>query len=83
MTNMNDGGPAYPGLVFAGWHPAKGNEWVPSGGMTLRDWFAGMALIGVALGENTPKSVAMAATWAYEQADAMIAEKMMSEKNQA
>lgn len=47
-------------------------------GMTLRDWFAGQALIGMTLGQETVpvQSVAKnAALAAYQYADAMIAER--------
>lgn len=60
MTDeIKDGGPAYP---------------VPTGvkertGMSLRDWFAGQALVG--LGDEY--SVAAAAKIAYQYADAMLA----------
>jgi hypothetical protein len=44
-TNTNDGGPAFPcndhnGCAFAG--------------MTLRDWFAGMAMQGMLIGSSNP-----------------------------
>ena len=63
-----DGGPAFPvadtreGLINT------------SFGMTLRDWFAGMALQGfLSRSDAIGMSLADAlATWAYEQADAML-----------
>jgi hypothetical protein len=57
----NDGGPAFP--VFFGL----------SAGMSLRDWFAGQALITMPHGPAAPKSTDEAARWAYEMADAMLA----------
>lgn len=57
------GGPAFPvslpGVGDNGWH-----------GMTLRDWFAGQALVGLA-----PQSAAVDSTarYAYRLADAMLA----------
>ena len=39
MSERADGGPAFPGPI----HP--GHD-----GMTLRDWFAGQALVGIAPG---------------------------------
>lgn len=50
-----DGGPAFPRQFGEG--------------MTLRDWFAGMALCGD-YDRRDPKSDA---EWAYKQADAMLA----------
>lgn len=40
------------------------------GGMTLRDYFAGQALVGLSVDEHT--SVSKAAHLAYEYADAML-----------
>jgi len=57
-----DGGPAFP------------DEGIP--GMTLRDWFAGMAMTGmhtnVKLNNDSTGHIALEA---YTQADAMIAER--------
>jgi hypothetical protein len=71
-----DGGPAFPNTGNVTWGLK------PSGGMTLRDWFAGMALIGFAAqpsDEDNPE------TWeevlkrippaVYEIADAMLEER--------
>lgn len=62
----------------------QGGDYVP--GMSLRDYFAGQALAGI--GTWTPEhgggvlstSAAMQARalWAYEQADAMLAERNRS-----
>lgn len=49
----------------------------PRSGMELRDWFAGMALIGISLGHNTPNSTRQAAKWAYEQADEMMEQRKL------
>ena len=48
MTKINDGGPAFP-------DPWGANELSrdASTGMTLRDWFAGMALQGLLAGRKT------------------------------
>lgn len=64
MSRMDDkeGGPAFPeGLDL-------------SGGMTLRDWFAGQALAGqeIQYFEFSPEIVAAGA---YALADAMLAER--------
>ena len=63
------GGQAYP----AAWgnHEQGGND-VP--GMSLRDWFAGQALMGIASiqAEGFSLCEGDAAKWAYTYADAMI-----------
>jgi hypothetical protein len=82
---MNDGGPAFP--MPSGWNGLThheehhGND--EQEGMSLRDWFAGMALQGYlaapddgAIARGNP---AVVAEWAYGAADAMIAER----KNQS
>ena len=59
----DDGGPAFP--------PGDG----PIGhrtGMTLRDWFAGQALIVLAMSDNG-SNFDKEATLAYKAADAMLA----------
>ena len=70
--NKNNGGPAFPVRTSS---PAFY-------GMTLRDYFAAKAMQGCCAqgngslgGDGSPKAVAC---WAYEIADAMIAER---EKN--
>lgn len=50
-------------------------------GMTLRDWFAGMALTGI-LSNNEFPSWDLAAQQAYNAADAMLKEKEKREANQ-
>jgi len=83
MTEQpKDGGPAFP---FAATDPS--NEAMQAQGMSLRDWFAGQALI--TLGECNPNlpddpadirrwpdpqiMAVRRAKWAYLQADAMLA----------
>lgn len=73
MSARNDGGPAAPAPVFdkdgyvVGGHP----------GMTLRDWFAGQALAGMATGRDWSTrgdaDMSMLAEQAYIIADAMLA----------
>lgn len=62
---MDNSGPAFPVQLedFRDWaakHPAPG--------MSLRDWFAGMALANDAESDDTAKT----AKWAYKMADAML-----------
>ena len=45
-------------------------------GMTLRDWFAGKAMAAIiAADPNFQLTAETASKWAYEQADAMLAER--------
>ena len=57
----DDGGAAFP---------IRGFE----NGMTLRDWFAGQALLGYCLNDASE-----AAEWSYRVADAMIAKRNKGE----
>ena len=61
-----DGGPAFPLSLEA----AKGYV---GGGMSLRQWYAGMALQGMIASRMTGDKNNIA-EWAFEWADAMIAE---------
>lgn len=65
MTDIKDGGPAFPTSTAA-----EG----PFGGMTLRDWFAGQALIGL-LHPGWEKNSLEAPRQAYLIADVMLAER--------
>ena len=64
---MNDGGPAFP--MLRKWISEPANSSVQtyygatesSGGMSLRDWFAGMALQGELASASTHKSAAATA----------------------
>lgn len=70
-NNKNDGGAAFPGGDSEAGEPYYK-------GMSLRDWFAGMAMMGFAaspsnkVGQWTPEEVAGDA---YGYADAMLAER--------
>jgi hypothetical protein len=69
MSDMKDGGPAFPSKINNDYEIA----FFP--GMTLRDWFAGQALMGMlacgyAHDENTSSFTAAAS---YQMADAMLA----------
>lgn len=85
--NKNTGGPAFPAMVadsygygvgfFVGKDPDGSRQFIETfSGMTLRDWFAGQALITlseqVLVGDESPESLAKCA---YALADAMLAER--------
>lgn len=64
MSNeRNDGGPAFPADSFGSQH---------NPGMSLRDWFAGQALVGFITADDGCGYDA-AAEWSYAHADAMLA----------
>jgi hypothetical protein len=65
MSNKPDGGPAFPRSDELGLHRA-----IP--GMSLRDWFAGMAMQGM-LADGIAHDGAP--RFAYRLADAMLAER--------
>ncbi len=80
-ASRSDGGPAFPQLeVVAGERDGHGDAieayTVSSGGMSLRDWFAGQALAGEMTGyqdvDATRYADAIAAR-CYAVADAMLA----------
>ena len=67
--------PAFPGGF-------TGDTGFIDGGMTLRDWFAGQALVGMGMwmppgfvSANTANAHAARAGFAYALADAMLAER--------
>lgn len=68
---VNDGGRAFPVIP-----PPDGAGYpFPDGGMSLRDYFAGQAMVGLLAGKAMPEGVSWALTvanWSYEQADAML-----------
>ena len=71
--SRKDGGPAYPG----GWTDDPGTEF--DRGMSLRDWFAGMALQGMLANTTITQAVAdnnlgssYVAGQAFHAADAML-----------
>lgn len=82
MAHEKDGGPAFPlhpGIAL----PEQDGDprWL---GMSIRDWFAGQALIGIAIGIDGERVAELAegiragAPWAkaaYVLADAMLAER--------
>lgn len=71
MSKINDGGPAFPMVVVNGFNSVS-----PEGGMSLRDWFAGMAMQGcIAADASGGISNGNITEFAYKVADAMIAER--------
>ena len=77
MSKPNDGGSAYPAMAH------HSDRW-PTGGMTLRDYFAGLALqgemagqsdsngIGVVFSEISDANLVERALFFYRLADAML-----------
>ena len=63
-----DGGPAFPTQIDAA---LDGSD----SGMSLRDWFAGMALAGFCANPEVHGTAKDLALPAYVQADAMIKER--------
>lgn len=91
MSERNDGGPAFAQLLVDTHGPTTTKQ---RGGMSLRDWLAGQALVAIGMWEppdvyfdeedrliprHMPRYQGMLqesrAKWAYEQADAMLAER--------
>ena len=63
--NIDDGGPAFPVDRAARKHD----------GMSLRDWFAGMAMQGLLSDPRYEGTQAQAVESSYRTADAMLAER--------
>lgn len=73
VREKETGGPAFPGEPYV-----ASSSLTKQQGMTLRDWFAGQALAGLARdtsGDVTFQSLKQAAEEAYFYADAMLAER--------
>ena len=72
---INGGGPAFPNPALA----EEGYRSLPGdGGMSLRDWFAGKALMGLMafpgkIDNACDKNIFAMARISYEAADAMLA----------
>ena len=90
----NDGGPAFPATIDVPFYVTHGDGAISEGttssdlpGMSLRDWFAGQALVGFLSNPDAAASIQetakgeggqpadLAAVMAYFQADAMLAER--------
>lgn len=67
MSEVNDGGPAFP--VDPEAHNRSDAECRVLSGMSLRDYFAGQAVIGLLANDHLMKNVP---GYAYEIADSMI-----------
>lgn len=77
MSDKPDGGPVFPcGVPQPERYPGAHTVFVPSTGISLRDWFAGQALAGLAvqvpIGDAAMNDVTCAAALAYELADNML-----------
>lgn len=69
MSKINYGGQAFPThYQERGGAPIDYND-----GMTLRDWFAGMAMQGICANPEIVTTPAQRARLAFEVADAMVA----------
>jgi hypothetical protein len=80
QSTSDTGGPAFPQPDLSGYGmgPPEGQDGqYQMQGMTLRDWFAGQALMGCAqmLPSKAGNHREEAARVAYQLADAMIAER--------
>lgn len=76
MDERKDGGAAFPRTWSESYGGAISNE--SSGGMSLRDWFAGQAMCGLYAASNgqiltRPEDLRADAMAAYAIADAMLA----------
>jgi hypothetical protein len=69
---MNDGGPAFP-RPHSQRNPFE--TWNGQRGLSLRDWFAGQALVGLVRLVESGESGERIVEGAYEIADAMLAQR--------
>ena len=73
MSKIDDGGQAFP---QSGLRTEEGVLYAPMLGMTLRDWFAGQALVGCLAHYGATKlDLHLLAMDVYAIADAMLAER--------
>ena len=78
MSQYDNGGPAFPvqravASGQGGTVDLEGRQ--TADGMSLRDWFAGQALCGLAAGITHSLSNDLMSKMSYELADAMLAER--------
>jgi len=66
--SKDNSGPAFP--TFPNW---QSGDYAVRGGLTKREWFAGMALMGYCATKLQISSENVA-KWCFDDADAMIAE---------
>lgn len=71
MKKIDDGGPAFP-YTEDKTHIGMGIK--QNNGMTLRDYFAGQALMGM-MEKYSQTNCDIVSGWSYQFADAMIAER--------
>ncbi len=76
VMEKDDGGPAFPESEFD-IPPESGASYASHGGMTLRDWFAGQAIVGSTsaaddTGNIPDETIKSMAVDAYKIADAML-----------
>ena len=71
MSEIKDGGAAFAAIATSPIGDVHHQE-----GMSLRDWFAGQALVGILSNESLSGQTYEADAWnAYRAADAMLAER--------
>ena len=79
MSQPTDGGPAFPALKYAAVEAGEeAGDYASEQGMTLRDWFAGMALQGMlACPYDAPwkEDGQKVSQKSYEIADAMLQQR--------
>ena len=76
---MKDGGLAFPVLDY---NPSREQLECFSGGMTLRDWFAGQVLAGICAANPVVNDMELA-RFCYSMADCMIAQREADDKKEA
>ena len=76
MNNTYTGGPAFP--LHSEVRPSMDTEWC---GMTLRDWFAGMAMQGLIASPRGPINGQDATDKWYAEAAYMVADAMIQERS--
>lgn len=83
MSEMKDGGPAFPRPISHDGNGPRAECFPSQDGMSLRDWFAGQAIAGVlGYGSGDIAQDWETANWdncaryAYELADAMLAARL-------
>jgi hypothetical protein len=69
-------GPAFPARVPLVFNPAQGTDYpdYSESGMSLRDWYAGQALVGLVANTQPEIKAPLLAQQAYAIADAMLRE---------